>query len=962
MSSTLSSPQNAFAFQSSAWDLIASFADSSLLNASEHFGAPIVDDVVTFAQQLQATGLAICSTDDLEDINAGEPIGYGTTMTVFKCRWKSRKKVVAVKRINLGVPLGKSMLEIHEEEYQELLKSLFRELRVMNHPWFKAHPNFVDLLGVSWDRVEGDLAISTQRPSIIVEIADQTTPTLKDFISWYKRPWSDEHQQLVFDLLTDTAEAVAMLHATKMVHGDLKPENILLFPAPRRLVAKLSDFGFCSPFIENRERIGGTLYWNAPECMLEAPPAIKPFAKTMTRDLYSYGLVMWYALFLDMPYGPESSANESVIRDWKLNQGTTSLLRKHIITHATGLSELNSPLIEHLKDNSTPHDMLWFQIWTAMAELLRTQPNQRDVSLGTMHRVLQTPNSKAEIFLPYLVRPTTGHVLSRVDNRSGIALIRPSHVAGMSEATKNELVSKYDAYSLSRIPIPLQRLLFQTWEESKNSTSKSAPQYPDLAMIVASCHRIGFGVQRDVAIARELELEAARFGSLLGQMTALVHSLLDGTSLPIPAKEKVAWLKSALYAMCFQGHKGPSATAVQDRFRAAIDAVPDEFVEVSLLHSFIGTCMTEWEVLNGEFDGAAGDPLFGLVVKGDVEGLTATLSVHRALLQRRKDGYTLLHVAVDYCHEQIIRELIQKFSVSPNVLSDCGTTPIEMAALTGSIECLRLLLSLGAGPRPLAEQDLFTTVAMTGARESAQCSPTANIRTLLSLICGAVESNHLDESTPGKEAQDVTAAMAVQNLLDGRYGVKVDDLAACGSPLELCISVSNYTSVFSLLSLGADPNAFNHHLPPLHVAVSLREPVLAALLMAYGADPNGRARGDYDQDTPLHQVDTTSITAFYDPPRNRVTTYAEHVADAVKAVDTESNAAVAARAKACIAVLLFGGADIEARDAKGYTPFRRRVVDGDLGTAEYLISQGAESEDCQFRDQQDCIGEEDAPS
>ncbi|KAF7505090.1 hypothetical protein GJ744_001309 [Endocarpon pusillum] len=394
--------------------------------------------------------------------------------------------------------------------------------------------------------------------------------------------------------------------------------------------------------------------------------------------------------------------------------------------------------------------------------------------------------------------------------------------------------------------------------------------------------------------------------------------------------------------------------------------------------------MTESEVLNGEFDGAAGDPLFGLVVKGDMEGLTATLSVHRALLQRRKDGYTLLHVAVDYCHEQIIRgtevnivmllmfaiqntdfrspELIQKFSVSPNVLSDCGTTPIEIAALTGSIECLRLLLSLGAGPRPLAEQDLFTTVAMTGARESAERSPTANIRTLLSMICGAVESNHLDESTLGKEAQDVTAAVAVQNLLDGRYGVKVDDLAACGSPLELCISVSNYTSVFSLLSLGADPNAFNHHLPPLHVAVSLREPVLAALLMAYGADPNGRARGDYDQDTPLHQVDTTSITAFYNPPRNRVTTYAEHVADAVEAVDTESDAAVAARAKACIAVLLFGGADIEARDAKGHTPFRRRVVDGDLGTAESLISQGAESEDCQFRDQQDCIGEEDAPS
>jgi hypothetical protein len=264
MSSTLSSEQNAFAFQSSGWDLIANYADSALSKVTQHIGAPVVDDFITFAQQLQDTDLAICSTDDFEDINAGEPIGHGATMTVFKCRWKSRKKVVAVKRINLGVPLGKSMLEIHEEEYRQLLKSLFLELRVMNHPWFKAHPNFVDLLGVSWDRVEGDVAISSYRPSIIVEIADQATPTLKDFVSCYRGQWTNEHQQLVFDLLTDTAEGVTMLHTTKIVHGDLKPENILLFPAPRRLVAKLSDFGFCSPFIESRERIGGTLYWNAP--------------------------------------------------------------------------------------------------------------------------------------------------------------------------------------------------------------------------------------------------------------------------------------------------------------------------------------------------------------------------------------------------------------------------------------------------------------------------------------------------------------------------------------------------------------------------------------------------------------------------------------------------------------------------------------------------------------------------
>lgn len=263
-----------------------------------------------------------------------------------------------------------------------------------------------------------------------------------------------------------------------------------------------------------------------------------------------------------------------------------------------------------------------------------------------------------------------------------------------------------------------------------------------------------------------------------------------------------------------------------------------------------------------------------------------------------------------------------------------------MAALTGSVECLHLLLSLGADPEPLAEQDLFTTVALTGARTFPQRSRAVDIRTLLSLICGVVQSNHLGDITAGEEPQD--AAVAVHSLLDGRYRIKVDDIASCGSPLELCLSVSNYESVFALLDLGADPNSFNHNLPPLHIAVSLREPIMTALLMAYGADPNLRARNDYNLDTPLHQADTTSLTAFYDPPRNQVTTYADYVGDAIEIVDTDSDAAVALRVKACIAVLLFGGADIEARDGKGNTPLMRRVMEGDLATAEYLLSRGAD--------------------
>jgi serine/threonine protein kinase len=243
-------------------DLLGDFVDTTLSGFAQEISNSAVDQLVSFASQLKGAGLTVCNLDDLEDANEGNPIGHGTTMSVFKCHWKSRNRLVAVKRVNLGIPLGKSMLNVHEEEYRASLRSLFLELRVLDHPWFKVHPNFVELYGVCWDRVHGDNSISGHRPSMIVELADENTPTLKELVNHHGQSQVDI--ELMLNLLMDTAEGMTMLHAIKIVHGDLKPENILLFPTSKRLVAKISDFGFCNPFVEGRDRIGGTHYWNAP--------------------------------------------------------------------------------------------------------------------------------------------------------------------------------------------------------------------------------------------------------------------------------------------------------------------------------------------------------------------------------------------------------------------------------------------------------------------------------------------------------------------------------------------------------------------------------------------------------------------------------------------------------------------------------------------------------------------------
>lgn len=245
----------------SKWSSMDSFVSKN--DRLSNINAPVAQDFFSFISELENEALPICDKDDFEEKCK---IGEGATMTVFKSLWKSKNRIVAVKRINLAVPLGASALEVHDEEYKELLKSLVLELRVMTHPWFKSHPNFVDLLAVSWEVAEcANELLMAYRPSLIVELADEETPTLMHFVENRREELlNGSLQDLAFNLLCDVAEGMAILNGFKVVHGDLKPQNILLFKAPLRLIAKISDFGFCSPFVDSRTRIGGTLYWNAP--------------------------------------------------------------------------------------------------------------------------------------------------------------------------------------------------------------------------------------------------------------------------------------------------------------------------------------------------------------------------------------------------------------------------------------------------------------------------------------------------------------------------------------------------------------------------------------------------------------------------------------------------------------------------------------------------------------------------
>jgi serine/threonine protein kinase len=173
------------------------------------------------------------------------------------------------------------------------------EIRFMSNDYLRSHPNIIDLMAITWEEVhatEGQPGFV--RPILLVELSvdDFGQPfTLDRFLLQHAGKLRIEQKT---EILCDIASGLSRTHALAVVHGDLKPGNILMCQDPvkgkGRYVAKLSDFGFSTIEVDPNAVQRGTFLWNAPECLSEACDDFRPFRNTITRDFYSFGLVIWY--------------------------------------------------------------------------------------------------------------------------------------------------------------------------------------------------------------------------------------------------------------------------------------------------------------------------------------------------------------------------------------------------------------------------------------------------------------------------------------------------------------------------------------------------------------------------------------------------------------------------------------------------------------------------------------------
>ena len=108
-------------------------------------------------------------------------------------------------------------------------------------------------------------------------------------------PWS-----IRWNIATDMAHGLTLIHDEKMLHRDLKSLNVLL---DGNLRAKISDFGLADVKDETKTTTStlggsavGTVSWMAPEIF-----GIKPKYSERS-DIYAYGVVMWELAACQLPY------------------------------------------------------------------------------------------------------------------------------------------------------------------------------------------------------------------------------------------------------------------------------------------------------------------------------------------------------------------------------------------------------------------------------------------------------------------------------------------------------------------------------------------------------------------------------------------------------------------------------------------------------------------------------------
>jgi len=181
-------------------------------------------------------------------------------------------------------------------------------------------------------------------------VQEVTLCSLQDILTARRSADSMLEETQMARITSDVLEALAHLHARKMVHRDCRPGNILLTAAGQ---AKLSGFHHACELTEakpKRTSIRGSPYWMAPEVVKG-----KPYGFMV--DVWSLGICVF-----EMLEGSPPRAEFPAARAMKLasklglpplsNPAKASAAAKEFLASCTDMSEDRRPEVTHLLSTS----------------------------------------------------------------------------------------------------------------------------------------------------------------------------------------------------------------------------------------------------------------------------------------------------------------------------------------------------------------------------------------------------------------------------------------------------------------------------------------------------------------------------------------------------------------------------------------------------------------------------------
>ena len=128
------------------------------------------------------------------------------------------------------------------------------------------------------------------------------------------------------EVMLQIAKGLKYIHSRELVHRDIKPENILI-SLSQPIMMKLSDFGLCEEVkktgIYSSSGVNGTIYWMAPELMLDLSKLT--FTTTSdtgltkysySSDIFSTGCVFFFFLTRGIhPFGNPHYVTANIFED-----------------------------------------------------------------------------------------------------------------------------------------------------------------------------------------------------------------------------------------------------------------------------------------------------------------------------------------------------------------------------------------------------------------------------------------------------------------------------------------------------------------------------------------------------------------------------------------------------------------------------------------------------------------------